>query len=159
MVGRIIRNSLGDYVCPVCKKVFLTLPLAEACVAGHVDSSDDLFRADVSSALVPVVDAFKAGDSMRAGFILVERMIEDYHICRQSDFAVRGKPGPLTLQFAKNASEALNALNKLVYGEKSSRVNVSLKGGEQVDELSALKDLLVKGKKKDDKFLSVDGDG
>lgn len=155
------RNSLGDFICPICKAIHLTLTRAEDCINSHKQSSEDLKSSvvikDVSGAISQTHNALKANDPMAASFDLVEHMITDYHYSRQNDIADRGKPGPLTLQFAKNAAEALNNLNKLVYGEKSSRVNVNVKG-EQVDDLTALKDLLTDNSKSKSRMIEGKSD-
>jgi hypothetical protein len=73
-------------------------------------------------------------------------LIDDYMCSRKIDVDTTGRVGPLTLALSKQAVESLCNYNKLVYGEKTSKVSVSV-DGNKLSDIDALKDLVSKKSK------------
>jgi hypothetical protein len=120
------------------------------CVAAHKASGNNQVQ-NASSQDLPLVmpennieeyhrDVLESG-TLEAAKRLCLSLIEDYEITRTKELQEKGKVGPLSLNFGKNAAEALGAYNKLCYGEKSAHLSVSVDGKKKSD-LDAIRQIL-----------------
>ena len=127
-----VKDSNGDYTCPVCGKCYLQEPLALECLGSHEGDRDVLVLNRVRALASPVNQAFGAfdGSSNTVGINerLVSLMFEDYLLSREQDIVGRGKVSPLSMQLSKNLNDAVTNLNKLKYGTKSLSVQVKETG-------------------------------
>jgi hypothetical protein len=141
------RDSLGEYVCSVCNVPHRTRDLAISCWGSHQSSSDSssgsvLVSPDNKSILSSYSSSFKRNDLVSASKSLVLSMLEDYYMVRSNDITKVGRPGPLTLNFSKAASETMLSLLKVVHGERSMGVNVNIGSNGKPDDISALRDFI-----------------
>jgi ribosomal protein L37AE/L43A len=143
---KVYRDSLGDYVCSVCKRNHTTKDMALSCWRSHQsDCSEEGKQLSIATNTAEAVARYSKhmakNDMMSAGKNLMLSMLEDYHMVRESDIQKVGRPGPLTLNFSKAASETMMAMLKSVYGERSMGVNVNIDGSKP-DDITALKDFI-----------------
>jgi len=143
----IIKDSNGDFVCPICSKAYLNEDLANTCFASHDGDRDVLALTRVKTIVSEIAASFGLfdGNSNTLGVNerLVMMMLEDYVLSREQDMVNRGKVSPLSMQLSKNVNEALSNLNKLKYGTKSLSVSARVE-----DETSTVFDVLDKVLKK-----------
>jgi hypothetical protein len=119
----------------------LIIPPEHPRLPDNIDTGNsELYRQDVVE-----------GGTVKAAERLALSLIEDYEISRARDLKAKQYIGPLTMNLAKNAAEALAAYNKLTVGEKSSRVNFNISADKKTD-VDAIKEMLLR-KKSDENIV------
>lgn len=145
----IIRNSTGDYICPICKVEHLTDTDAKKCLFGHNLAKKEQVTTAVSTNSTEKLEEYRKmlenKDTLSAASKLVLSQVEDYLICREREMASRGYPGPMSMQLAKQAAESIIALNKTVVGDKTVQANLNIDA--KSNEMDAIKNLLLNRKK------------
>lgn len=150
----VVKDSNGDFVCPVCSKSYLNSDLAKNCFESHEGDRDVLALNRVNEVLAEVRRSFGSLDgnanTLGVNERLVLMMLEDYVLSREQDIVNRGKVSALSMQLSKNVNEALSNLNKLKYGTKSLTVSAKAE-----TEQSTVFDVLDKVLKKPVKVEAV----
>ena len=144
----VLKDSNGDFVCPVCHKPHLNAALADQCLTSHEGDRDELALNRVNTTIQDLKAQFMPdlnGNSNTLGVNerLVLMMLEDYVLSREQDIVNRGKVSALSMQLSKNVNEALSSLNKLKYGTKSLSVTSKVES-----EVGSVYDVLDKVLKK-----------
>ena len=139
-----IKDSNGDFQCPVCGKIYITENLASDCLSSHEGDRDLLVMDRVKRLASPINSSFGSfdGNSNTIGINerLVSLMFEDYLLSREHDIVSRGKVSPLSMQLSKNLNDAMSSLNKLKYGTKSMSVSVKKDTTDAMDILAEVVD-------------------
>jgi hypothetical protein len=148
-VVKVYKDSVGDFCCNICKRNYVKYDEAMVCWRSHQpevaeDTKDLVVSINTAKAVKSYETSFKNNDIMSAGQKLMLSMLEDYHLVRENEFMKNGRPGVMTLNFSKAASEAMMAMMKMVYGERRTGISVSIDGNKP-DDLSALKDFIKRG--------------
>lgn len=164
----IYKDSVGNWICKTCKSSHTQFGDAMRCSEGHGNTDGDstfyesskekpkaMTNTDVSEKMESYRSIIASQGTIPVAESLVMTIIEDYENVRQHDISERGRPGALTMSFAKIAVEALNNHNKLVYGTKSSNVNVNVDATKKTD-IEALKEMI--SVKKDEKYVEAERD-
>ena len=144
----VLKDSNGDFVCPICSKPHLQELHAKQCLESHEGDRDSLALSRVDETIKTIKAQFMpdlngASDTIGVNERLVLMMMEDYILSREQDIVNRGKVSPLSMQLSKNVQEALSNLNKLKYGTKSMSVSAKVE-----DRSSGVYDVLDKVLKK-----------
>jgi len=152
------------FCCKTCRQEYKTLQEALDCSSTH-SSSSEVTLSEQSSGPPALVDTgnselyrkdVKESGTVKAAERLALSLIEDYEISRARDLKTKQYIGPLTMNLAKNAAEALAAYNKLTVGEKSSRVNLNI-NAEKKSDVDAIKDILLRKNRDGDIIVETDG--
>lgn len=146
----IYKNSDGDFVCKLCNKVYVQMTEALECVETHpkpavAEEKQLAPQVTIRSDMNDYSNDAKGTGMQTAAERLMLSLIEDYVILRDKDMKEKGNIGPMTFNAGKAAAEAVNNYNKLVYGTKSSSLNVSVDAKKKTD-IDALKDMIINGK-------------
>lgn len=161
----VYKDTQGQWHCKICGTVHQTLKKAVDCVDSHEASKNALQANQPQSDVEQVLDTSDRVTRYRAALqngpldptkILALALLEDYELSRAHDLSSKSRPGPLTLNFGKNAAELLVQLNKIVYGEKSTSMSVTA-SADKVGELEALREAISgnPSKKKNDEAINV----
>lgn len=147
----ITRNSLGDYICPVCKKEYMQEDQAKKCLLLHNMNKSVQIKEAISAASTEKLGEYKkmldGKDTLSAASKMVLSQVEDYLICREREMAAKGMPGVMSMQLAKQAAESIIALNKSVNGERSVSANINMEA--KSSEIDAIKNVLMNRKGKE----------
>lgn len=139
-----VKDSNGDYTCPICGKTYLQESLALECLGSHEGDRDVLVLNRVRALASPVNKAFGSFDGSANTIGINERLVslmfEDYLLSREQDIVGRGKVSPLSMQLSKNLNDAVTNLNKLKYGTKS--LSVSVKDNGPTDAMDILSEVV-----------------
>lgn len=138
---------MGNFICKTCNKFYTTYDEAVDCAESHVDQPTTTVKSTATVSVTGISNELIAnGSTMDMHEKLCRCLIDDYMCSRKIDVDTTGRVGPLTLALSKQAVESLCNYNKLVYGEKTSKVSVSV-DGNKLSDLDALKDLVSKKSK------------
>lgn len=152
----VFKNSLGEFVCKKCTKAYSSIESAMDCVESHdpkpvapeenfmeerEKKSPDLIIKDSYVETLEYSKTMEQKGELEVARKLCISLIEDYNISREQDLKTNGKVGPMTMNLGKVASENLIAFSKLIYGEKSSKLNVNVNAGKKAD-LEALREIM-----------------
>lgn len=143
----VYKDSNGDYWCKICNTKYTRFDEAMVCVEKHAPKEQPLVIKNSSEKDVAEYKSqMNDNNTIESAKKLVLSLIEDYHMSKEADFQSRKTVSPMTLKLGENAANSLMQLNKLIYGEKSSSVNINVEAKKKSD-VEALRDMIV-GKRK-----------